>query len=136
MVYHDVITIREKNLEHRNDRTRYLNFVIPWGVHTKNLPPLRYFRSHIQLREEYLFFLTGDSFQADLADTEAKIIDRLGREVLPGWTDSSGRFSAELLEYQVSGAEKTILSPYTVTVGGKSREVTLNKNLAITLKSR
>lgn len=71
-----------------------------------------------------------------LPGTEIKISDRLGREVLTGSTDSSGRFRAELLEYEARGAEKTVLSPYTVTLGGKSRQVTLDKNLAITLQSR
>jgi hypothetical protein len=70
-----------------------------------------------------------------LAEREVLIADKLGREAFRGTTNRSGRLSVELLEYRAEGSRRTSLSPYTVSAGGSTRKVNLNKNLAITLKS-
>lgn len=71
-----------------------------------------------------------------LAEREVLITDCLGREAFRGTTDNSGRLSVELLEYRAEGSRVNSLSPYTVSAGGSTRKVDLNKNLAITLQVR
>ncbi|MBN2287888.1 MAG: hypothetical protein JXQ83_01050 [Candidatus Glassbacteria bacterium] len=71
-----------------------------------------------------------------LPGTEVQISDRQGREVFRGVTGPAGSLEAELPEYRVDRGAKTVLSPYRVSAGGKTRKVDLDKNLAITVETR
>ncbi|HUU28247.1 MAG TPA: right-handed parallel beta-helix repeat-containing protein [archaeon] len=74
-----------------------------------------------------------DQDSKPLADLEVVIADKNGQEAARGNTDQSGKFSTELLEYEVSGRQKTISSPYIVKAAGKEETVVLNKNTELTI---
>ncbi|MBE9512379.1 MAG: hypothetical protein IMY71_16015, partial [Bacteroidetes bacterium] len=69
-------------------------------------------------------------------DTEIRILNKNGKEVISRKADKNGYLSMELLEYSVDSKEKTFLSPYTVIAGKKKTEVQLNKNSETTLVIR
>ena len=64
------------------------------------------------------------------------ILNKNREEVLTQMTDSSGSVQVELPEYSVDGEQITYLSPYTILVNKKKKEVSLNTNQEITLTVR
>jgi hypothetical protein len=67
---------------------------------------------------------------------EVKILDRTGEEVMIRTTDDNGLILAELLEYAVDGESISYLSPYTLIVNKKKKEVLLNRNTEIDITIR
>ena len=59
------------------------------------------------------------------------IHDKSGTVALQTKTDSKGEVTTELLQYQVSGKDKNIASPYTIEVDGVTNEVDLSGNTKI-----
>jgi len=72
-----------------------------------------------------------DGSSSAVPEAEVLITDVSGRDVRKGKTGRDGLFGAELLEYSVSGRNKTVLSPYTVKVGNKNQTVNLDRNREI-----
>jgi hypothetical protein len=64
------------------------------------------------------------------------IHDKSGSVELQSKTDSKGEVTTELLQYNVNGKEKTIVSPYSIVVDDVNNEVELNgnKEIVFTLK--
>lgn len=75
----------------------------------------------------------NDSAGQPVASAEVVVNDRTGAEVLRKNTDTEGKVSAELLEYEFSAGAKSYSSPYTVKAVGLEKSVTLDRNLEITL---
>lgn len=67
-------------------------------------------------------------------DAVVKILDKSGKEVVNQITSSEGKIQVQLPEYSFSGAERIYSSPFTVFVGKKKQEITLDSNIDITIK--
>lgn len=61
-------------------------------------------------------------------ESNIRIIDRSGKEVINREVAEKGKLSLELPEYSVDGDVKVNYSPYTVIVGDNTLKVNLNKN--------
>jgi len=74
----------------------------------------------------------------EVSGTKVIILDKNKKEVLNQRTNSTGSVQVELPEYTIDGELITYLSPYTVIVNKKKKEVSLNTNqeLTITVISR
>lgn len=82
--------------------------------------------------ETYATVLKKDVKLKD-ADSEIKIINKNGQEVIHKKVGDSGIFTVELPEFSVNGEKKIYYSPYTIVVGEKKRDLELNKNTSIKL---
>jgi hypothetical protein len=63
-----------------------------------------------------------------LKETDLKLVDINGKEVLIQRTNENGSLKVELPEYLVDGDEEKYLSPYTIIAGKKKIILELNKN--------
>lgn len=64
-------------------------------------------------------------------DSEVKVINSKGIEVISTRTDENGMIEKQLIEYTVDGKTVTTFSPYTVIFGRKKYVVNLDKNQEI-----
>jgi len=68
------------------------------------------------------------------AGAKSLIHDNAAAEVFSGKTGESGTLSSELLEYELSGSEKTLYTPYTVIAAGTEQVVELTRNATVAVK--
>ncbi|MEO8764343.1 MAG: hypothetical protein ABI416_08650 [Ginsengibacter sp.] len=73
-----------------------------------------------------------DAKNAPAKNTEVIIRDKSNAIVLQIKTDENGRLQTELPEYEVDGKKTNFISPYTISLPGCEKKVTLNKNMEIT----
>ena len=77
-----------------------------------------------------------DKKGSPLAGKEVRILDKNGEEVFKQVTGQKGSIKPELPEYSFMSGEKTLSSPYTVTVEKKKQIVELTGNSMITIVTR
>ena len=65
---------------------------------------------------------------------DVKVLDRNGKEVTTRVSDDNGLIMIELPEYTVDGESISHLSPYTLIVNKKKKQVSLNTNTEIEFK--
>ncbi len=78
--------------------------------------------------------IVTDKKDKAVKDTEVRILDMNGEEVLIRETDSTGTITVELREYSVDGTEITYQSPYTIAVNKKKEEVILDADQEIRIE--
>jgi len=69
----------------------------------------------------------------EVSGAKVVILNKNGEEVLSKWTNDNGSISVELPEYKVDDKSITYLSPYTILVNKKKKEVSVNRNQELSI---